>query len=205
MKYKVIGWTSMDSNIEEVDSTYASFNAIVDHIKEMKYCFTGTSHQFHNLGCPVLNDGKKRTYSERTWGGMMADIHGGADVLAYTYAFYDDDFVDVFPDASLEIKKEDIVIDHNMSEEFIIDSCDILNDYKTDKSVYVFINDKFRYLDKGDYLIINNEKYLVNDVDYGYYYKDRFVTEEEYTDVLLKDYNQAKDIMKSRKIIIISI
>lgn len=196
MKYKVIGWTSMDSDIEEVDSTYASYNAIIDYLYEKKYCFTGTSHQFHPLGVPVLNDGKKRTYSERTWGKLMNKVHNGNDYMVYAYAFYDENLVDVFPDESEEIKKDDIIVDNNISEDYLV------NDYLSKDNNYIYLskNDKFRYLDKGDYLIIDNNRYIVKDVEYGYYYDDKYITEEEIAKI-----NNYEAIIKAPKVIIVTI
>ena len=80
MKYKVIGWTYYDDgNILCSDKTisFAERNAIIDEIRKHKYLFSGWHHQerWDNV-VPILNDGKKRCFSQRGWGGIMAEAYG---------------------------------------------------------------------------------------------------------------------------------
>ena len=114
MKYKVIGWTYYeDYDIPFSDDTigFAERHAIVDEIKKHGYLFSGWDHQESWLNCvPVLNDGKKRGFSQRGWGGVMAEANdefGDYDYSIYTFhqsikksacrypktAFSPDDFV----------------------------------------------------------------------------------------------------------------
>ena len=79
MKYKVIGWTYYDDNeILYSGNTigFAERNAIIDEIRKHRYLFSGWHHQESWEGVvPVLNDGKKRCYSQRGWGGVMAKTY----------------------------------------------------------------------------------------------------------------------------------
>ena len=90
MKYKVIGWTWYENyNIPFSDDTigFAERNAIIDEIKKHKYLFTGWDHQESWESCvPILNDGKKRGFSQRGWGGVMAEAYG--DMGDYDYSNY---------------------------------------------------------------------------------------------------------------------
>ncbi len=90
MKLRVIGWTYYDDlHFDEAEGTYASHAAIIDDIKKHGYNFTGWHHQEEENGAPVLSDGKIRRYSQRGWGGVMADVYGEDDPFAYaSYAFY---------------------------------------------------------------------------------------------------------------------
>ena len=126
----------------------------------------------------------------------MNKVHNGNDYMVYAYAFYDENLVDVFPDESEEIKKDDIIVDNNISEDYLV------NDYLSKDNNYIYLskNDKFRYLDKGDYLIIDNNRYIVKDVEYGYYYDDKYITEEEIAKI-----NNYEAIIKAPKVIIVTI
>lgn len=88
MKYRVVGWTDYDGD-DAPDSEspigFAERHAIVDDIKQNGYLFTGWDHE-ERLGCtPVLNDGKKRCFSQRGFGSVMAEAHGETDPYAYAH------------------------------------------------------------------------------------------------------------------------
>ncbi len=83
---KVIGWTSFtnheypnmfdDKAAYILPSEYAAARiAVVNELREHQYKLTGTSHQTHKYGCPVLENGKKFNVSQRTWGAIMADAY----------------------------------------------------------------------------------------------------------------------------------
>jgi hypothetical protein len=79
MKYRVVGWTNYDDeSVEESGNSigFAERNAIIDDIKNNGYLFSGYDHQEMWDCAPVLNDGKKRCFSQRGWGGVMAEAHG---------------------------------------------------------------------------------------------------------------------------------
>ena len=89
MKYRVVGWTSYD-DMDVEDSAdrigFAEQNAIIDDIKAHGYFFSGYDHQ-ELLDCaPVLNDGKRRCFSQRGWGRVMAEAHGYFG--AYDYSLF---------------------------------------------------------------------------------------------------------------------
>ena len=78
MKYKVIGWTYYDN--EEILSQrgtigFAERNAIIDEIRKHKYLFTGYDHQEGYNTVPILNDGRARLFSQRGFGGLMAEAY----------------------------------------------------------------------------------------------------------------------------------
>ena len=92
MKYKVIGWTNYDNYhipFAKTDNGYAERNAIIDDIKKHGYLFSGWHHQESFENCvPILNDGKKRGFSQRGWGGLMAEAYGrmgDMDYAVYTF------------------------------------------------------------------------------------------------------------------------
>ena len=100
MKLKVLGWVWYeDSCYDGGEVDWAAYNAIVDDVKEHGYRFTGYHHQESFDCAPVLNDGKIRRFSQRSWGGLMATVEGLKGKYAYSvYAFSspfneDDDFV----------------------------------------------------------------------------------------------------------------
>ncbi len=88
MKLRVIGWTNYDNmRFEEGRDTFASHEAIIDDMRAHGYDFSGWHHQEADYGMPVLNDGKVRRYSQRGWGGLMADVYDVNDE-PYAYARY---------------------------------------------------------------------------------------------------------------------
>ena len=89
MKYRVVGWADYsDPDIEEGDVSESALQAIVEDIRKNGYCFSGWDHQ-ESFGCaPVLNDGKRRTFSQRGFGAVMAMAHGDLSRMGYAgYAF----------------------------------------------------------------------------------------------------------------------
>ncbi len=89
MKLKVIGWTSYgDWHFEEGENSLAAHNAILDDVVANGYDFTGWHHQELFLGAPVLSDGKIRRYSQRGWGGLIAESKGFIHPMDYaSFAF----------------------------------------------------------------------------------------------------------------------
>ena len=92
MKYRVVGWTYYDnSEIFNSGNTigFAERNAIIDEIRKHKYLFTGWHHQESCEGVvPILNDGKKRCFSQRGWGGVMAEAYecmGNYDYASFSF------------------------------------------------------------------------------------------------------------------------
>ena len=93
MKYRVVGWTDYDGD-DVPDSgsriSFAECHAIIDEIKKQGYLFSGWDHQEGWRTVPVLNDGKKRCFSQRGWGGIMAEAYGYTDPYDYSlFTFYE--------------------------------------------------------------------------------------------------------------------
>jgi len=90
MKYRVVGWSYYDDMEFEYKegATYTERNAIIDEIRRKGYKFTGFDHQETFDCAPVLNDGKMRNFSQRSWGGIMAEAHGYTGKFDYSYFTY---------------------------------------------------------------------------------------------------------------------
>lgn len=77
MKYRVVGWISYDEEgVADAPADDAAVAAIIDDIRANNYVFSGWHHQEALQGAPVLNDGKRRVFSQRTFGAIMASAHG---------------------------------------------------------------------------------------------------------------------------------
>lgn len=89
MKYRVIGWTHYDDpEFEDENCSESALQAIIEDIRKNGYLFTGYDHQETYDCAPVLNDGKRRCFSQRSFGGIMARAHGDFSRMGYaTYAF----------------------------------------------------------------------------------------------------------------------
>lgn len=170
MKYRVVGWTFYDDrDLEEGENSWASNAAIVDDIKKHGYIFTGWDHQ-ENLNCtPVLNDGKMRRFSQRGFGGIMAEAHGHNGMMDYSlFAFSIDDKGSVMPRDIFNA--ENFVPETNLNESFTVDITEEL--YETAKNRgKIKMNDlsELRYLGAGDSLVLRCGKrtaeYLVIDLE----------------------------------------
>ena len=176
MKLKVIGWVWYEDTTYgggEVD--YAAYNAILDDVKEHGYRFTGFHHQEMFDCVPVLNDGKMRRFSQRSWGGLMAAAEGLKGRYAYSvYAFYspfneNDDFVtpkDCDVDESLIRTPEELRDEYRIG--IRIDSLRRIAEREgkfklpdLDEYRYMAVNDVIVFLNKGDeyrYRITHIEK-----------------------------------------------
>ena len=161
MKIKVIGWTYYDDDTyEEGDVTYAAYHAIVDDVKENKYTFTGWDHQESSDCAPILSDGKIRRFTQRGWGGLMAEANGLSGRYAYsTYAFNwldDDDDTTVRPKGAA-IDPKDILTDEEMSEHYTVKvRSDALA--RAEKSGKIKLNDlpEYRYISSGDTITLTS-------------------------------------------------
>lgn len=176
MKYKVIGWTEYDDyTIETEDCSYAAYNAIIDDIKAHGYCFSGYSHQETLCGAPVLNDGKKRLFSQRGFGRLMAEAHGHYGYMDYTsYAFSFDNFEDEkTPSFDRSLFGEEVASEENLNEEYRLNVSQKIYDKAKSEHKYLDVaHASLRYLDVGDTLtlISNGEScsYKVLDLEYGW-------------------------------------
>ena len=106
MKLKVIGWTYYGTQLPQGKLGWAARNAIIDDIKEHGYLFSGWAHQEGNFCAPVLNDGKIYRFSQRGWGGVMAEAHGYTGRMDYTlFAFAGDRKKEIRPDGGYDQRK----------------------------------------------------------------------------------------------------
>lgn len=88
MEYSVIGWTEYDNElIETGENDDKAVDAVIADLRAHQYCFSGVSHQERFCGAPVLSDGKKRLFSQRDFGAMMAIAHGERAEDYARYAF----------------------------------------------------------------------------------------------------------------------
>lgn len=165
MKLKVIGWTFYDN--EEFESVYCSeagMEAIIDDIKEHGYEFSGKNHQGSDCGAPVLNDGKKRCFTQRAFGRLMARAHG--DYSYYGYCSYDfaywslderkmaeDDDRDLYFKSDIEG-----LVEENLAEVLVFNATKDQMKMATNEGKLVFPHrNSLRYLDVGDTLILKCE------------------------------------------------
>ena len=175
MKYKVIGWTYYD-NMEFIDKRgtvgFAERNAIIDEIKKHKYLFSGWHHQESWENCvPILNDGQTRTFSQRGWGGIMAEAYGyfgDYDYASFTFHQSIDKKDLRFP--KNEFEKEDFVSEPLKNEHFDVEVSEgLFNIAKKKNPFFLEDIDSLRYIDENDTITLhyNGEEltFLVDDVD----------------------------------------
>lgn len=174
MKYKVIGWTYYDDlEFPDVEDTigFAERNAIIDEIRKNQYLFSGWDHQELSDCVPVLNDGKKRCFSQRGWGGIMAEAYNqneDFDYARYTFSESINPSIKKYPKCFYI--DCDLISSNVENETFKIEiSKDLFEIAKTHNPLYLEDLDSLRYLDKNDTLILThmNESItlLVTDVN----------------------------------------
>lgn len=164
MKYRVVGWTDYDSDeVEGVDcNSFAERNAIIDEIRKKKYFFSGFDHQEMWNCVPVLNDGKKRWFSQRGWGGVMAEAynHNGK----YDYSLFA--FGTIPNKASYpydEFEKDKFIPETNLNETFeVVVPEDIFNFAKTKNPFFMDDLEELRFIDKNDTLILKCGENILN-------------------------------------------
>ena len=177
MKYKVIGWTYYeDDNVLNYDGedSFAQRNAIIDEVRKHKYRFSGWHHQESWENCvPILNDGRKRHFSQRGWGGLMAEAYdkmGDYDYANFTFRQSIDKRKQRFPETDYSLEPNDYLDNIIENESFEIEvSKELFEIAKTSNPFYLEDVDELRYLDDNDTLTITceNEKltFIVDDVD----------------------------------------
>lgn len=154
MKYKVIGWTDYDNDLfEDGTLSHAAVNAIIDDIRENGYFFSGYDHQERLYGAPVLNDGKRRVFSQRGFGAVMAEAYKEEGDYAYSlYAF------EIKPD---RLKMPTLAARVGYTQDSDLSECFEISlgeeEYKTalDAGIITLEDDKrLRMIDKGDTVLI---------------------------------------------------
>lgn len=177
MKYKVIGWTNYEDDTVlsyDGDDSFAQRNAIIDEIRKHKYIFSGWHHQESWENCtPILNDGRKRLFSQRGWGGIMAEAYGQMgdyDYATFTFRQSIDSKKLRFPDDETSVDADDYLDNVIENESFEIEvSKELFNIAKTSNPFYLEDDEKLRYIDINDTLTIKckDEKItvFVDDID----------------------------------------
>lgn len=157
MKYKVIGWTNYeDSTLESTPPTDAAVYAIVDNIRSNGYRFTGFHHQEEHA-IPILNDGKKRLFSQRGFGGLMASVYhldGIFDYAKFAYPRNDNDEYILpqrgydrtdFEDPSTLCERYTVLLDETSAQTALAEQKLVLDDLPA-----------LRYIDCGDDIILKS-------------------------------------------------
>ena len=170
MKYKVIGWVSFDDDFEEGEHTYSKISAVIDDIKENGYLFSGWHHQEYLYCAPLLNDGKKLTFTQRGFGDIMSRAHGYYGKYDYSLFTFDCSIKPtslVLPKGDCDLSK--IVDPTTLNETFTLElSNEQYNEVNKDNKLIIKEQPEFRYIDINDTLIIKSmqeeSKYLVVDM-----------------------------------------
>lgn len=157
MKYRVVGWASYDDmSIEDSGNTigFAERHAVIDDIKANGYLFSGYDHQEMWDCAPVLNDGKKRCFSQRGWGGVMAEAHGYFG--AYDYSLFSFGINEEYakrPKGDFSIW--DFTPEENLAEHFeIAVSEEIFEFAKRENPFFLPDLEELRFIDAGDTLTL---------------------------------------------------
>lgn len=157
MKYRVVGWTGYDDiSIEDSGNTigFAERHAVIDDIKKNGYLFSGYDHQEMWDCAPVLNDGKKRCFSQRGWGGVMAEAHGYFGAYDYSlFAFGINEEYAKRPNNTF--CTEDFTPEENLSEHFEIEVDEGIFALAERRNPF-FLPDlaELRFIDAGDTLTL---------------------------------------------------
>ncbi len=155
MKWRIVGWTEYDDCFVECeDASYAATNVVIDEIKKKGYCFSGWAHQEMTNGAPVFNDGKKRLFSARTFGGLMANAHGYNGPMDYSlFAFQMKK--EELPPRIASFRGESFVPETELCEEFTIEVDEKTLETAMTEGKYVCEEcDALRYIDEGDTLTL---------------------------------------------------
>lgn len=158
MKYRIVGWTEYDDcTVEAEDASYAATNVVIDEIKKKGYFFSGWAHQELSNGAPVFNDGKKRLFSARTFGGVMANAHGYNGPMDYSlFAFH---FADLkqekTPPSAERFRSYAFTPETDLCEEFTVEvSEEVLEKVKETGTFVCEECVALRYIDAGDTLTL---------------------------------------------------
>lgn len=193
MKLKVIGWTYYEDNSYETQEvTWATRNAVKEEIIKHKYLFTGYHHQEYDHCVPVLNNGKKVIFSQRGFGGVMAEAYNYNKVYDYSLFAYP-----LNPnDKNYILPKKDV------DESLICDEKDLIEIYqieldfeeyaKADVEEVLVLKDskEYEFLEVGDIVELRSGEHQSNynvvsierkkDVSYSLEYRFRYRQLEEY-------------------------
>ena len=152
MKYKVIGWTDWDGDdVVAAEVSDAATEAIIDDIRKQQYKLTGFDHQERMNCAPVLNDGKKRLYSQRGFAALMAKAYDYRASNDYAlFLFNEDDVEDDLPPMELRFDP-DSFISEDISEHYTLDVSEQLFDTaQHQRKLVIDDSPEIRFIDCGD-------------------------------------------------------
>ncbi len=155
MKYRIVGWTYYENDdVETEEASYAAGNVVIDEIKKKGYCFSGWAHQEMLRGAPVFNDGKKRLFSARTFGGLMANAHGYNGPMDYSL-FAMRLNKESMPPYAEEFSKVGFTPETDLNEEFIVEASEEILQKAMETGAYVCEEcEVLKYVDVGDTLTL---------------------------------------------------
>ncbi len=174
MKYRVIGWTYYDDpEFEDESCSESALQAIIEEIKVKGYLFTGYDHQERYDCAPILNDGKRRCFSQRSFGGVMARAHGDFSRMGYSiYAFdwYTGDGRDddrVFPKNNINFAT--FVPETDLNEELSTTVTEEEFEAAKNGSLTILDREELKFIDVGDTLTLKcgdqTASYLVKEFE----------------------------------------
>jgi hypothetical protein len=155
MKLRIVGWTHYeDFEVETAEPSYAATNVVIEEIKKKRYSFSGWAHQEMMRGAPVFNDGKKRLFSARTFGGLMAVAHGYTGTMDYAlYAFHGGE--EEMPPSCEEFNPDTFTPETDLNEEFVVEVSEEVLQKTIETGAYVCEECiALKYVDTGDTLTL---------------------------------------------------
>ena len=174
MKYRVVGWTDYDGDdVPDSGSRigYAERHAIIDEIKRNGYLFSGWEHHEGWRTVPVLNDGKKRCFSQRGWGGVMAEAYGCYAPYDYArFTFYESIDERTVKKPSTGFSPRSFTPEGELAESFTLAAeAEVFRLAKENNPFRIDDTDALRYLDAGDTLTLTHGEetltFFVTDVE----------------------------------------
>ena len=174
MKYRVVGWTDYDGDdVPDSGSRigYAESQAIIDEIKKQGYLFSGWEHQEGFRTVPVLNDGKKRCFSQRGWGGIMAVAHGYTQPYDYArFTFYESIDGAKVKKPQVGFHASSFIPETDLAEHFTLDvDVPTFRDAQENNPFHLPNAHALRYIHAGDTLTLRSgdstRTYSVTDID----------------------------------------
>ncbi len=199
MKYRVVGWTEYDDvSVDTAPCSESALQAIIKDIAEGGYIFSGWDHQESMNGAPVLNDGKKRLFSQRGFGGVMARAHGDFSRMGYArYAFsWHGHGETVMPKSDKAFCPALFTPETDLNEEIRLSvPASILAEAEETGAVRLEDRDALTFLDIGDTLTLLAEgksaSYLIEDMD-----RKKDLSEEEEFEIFSSTYSHDPDVKK---------
>ena len=156
MKYRIVGWTHYeDFETEAAEPSYAATNVVIEEIKRKRYSFSGWAHQEMLRGAPVFNDGKKRLFSARTFGGLMAVAHGYTGSMDYALYAFQSEGEEEMPPSSESFNPDTFAPETDLNEEFVIEVSQETLKKTMETGAYVCEEcEQLKYVDAGDTLTL---------------------------------------------------